>query len=115
MSIHEETLAKLLTKYKFPPFEREHLFHPTRKWRFDFAWTELKVVAEVEGGIYGADAGHRSITRYKQDIDKYNEAAIHGWLVVRVTSDMLGNGKAIELLGRALTGREDLLKEPEYA
>lgn len=33
-----------------PEFVREHRFHPTRRWRFDFAWPDEKVALEVEGG-----------------------------------------------------------------
>ena len=38
MSEAEETFAAQLKADGFPPFEREYRFHPTRRWRFDFAW-----------------------------------------------------------------------------
>ena len=33
-------------------FEREFKFHPDRRWRFDFANTDLMLAIEVEGGIW---------------------------------------------------------------
>ncbi len=35
-----------------PALEREFRFHPTRKWRADFAHLESKTLIEIEGGIY---------------------------------------------------------------
>jgi hypothetical protein len=32
--------------------EKEFRFHPTRKWRADFAHLESKTLIEIEGGIY---------------------------------------------------------------
>lgn len=29
----------------------EYRFHPTRKWRFDFAIPHIKVAIEIEGGL----------------------------------------------------------------
>ena len=34
----------------------EYRFHPTRKWRFDYAWPENKIALEVEGGSGRVDA-----------------------------------------------------------
>lgn len=32
-----------------PPYQTEVLFHPTRKWRMDYAWPDLKIALEVHG------------------------------------------------------------------
>ena len=52
-SEYEEAFALQLRVAGLPAPEREFVFHPLRKWRFDFAWPEQFVAAEVEGG--GAD------------------------------------------------------------
>lgn len=58
----------------------EHVFHPTRKWRFDFAWpNQINPVAlEVNGGIWIA-GGHSRGAAMKKDWEKWNHAAALGW------------------------------------
>lgn len=82
---------------------REHQFELTRGWRFDFAWPDANVAVEIEGGswVKGANS-HAGGTRFEQDCVKYAEAAIAGWMVLRVTTDMVDDGRAVTLLGRAL-------------
>lgn len=50
MSAPEDLLAFQLRASKIA-CEREFRFHPTRRWRFDFAWQPEKLAVEVEGGI----------------------------------------------------------------
>ena len=72
----------------YPQPVREYRFHPTRKWRFDFAWPEARVAVEVEGGTW--DRGrHTRGAGYAGDCAKYNAAVMSGWRVLRFTSDML--------------------------
>jgi very-short-patch-repair endonuclease len=78
---------------------RELQFDPARRWRFDFAWPDLFVAVEVEGGQWIGGHGGR---RFEQDCEKYAEAVIRGWGVIRVTTDMVDDGRAIALIGRAL-------------
>lgn len=61
---------------------RELRFHPTRKWRFDWAWPEQRVALEVDGGRY-ALAGGRHAT--DADHEKLNAAAALGWRVLHVS------------------------------
>lgn len=100
-----------------PKPEPEHRFHPTRKWRFDWAWPDQKVALEVEGGFYGKGepcptcgqrevAGHTSIERLKSDMEKYSEAAAHGWRIVRCTPEQLHDASTLDLLRRALAYQE---------
>lgn len=73
------------------PFpEKEYQFHKPRKWRFDFAWPRYMLALEVEGGIWMKRGGaHRHPLNFLLDLDKYNQAAIDGWRIIRVTPDML--------------------------
>ena len=32
--------------------KRVPIRHPTRRWRFDFAWPDPMVAVEIEGGLY---------------------------------------------------------------
>lgn len=54
----------------------------SRNWRFDFVVKDYKIAIEIEGGVF-FNVGHRALTRFKEDILKYNSAASLGWLVFR--------------------------------
>ena len=79
----------------------EYVFHPSRKWRFDFAWPSKMVALEVEGGTW-SNGAHTRGKHYESDCEKYSEAAILGWKVIRVTGSMIKSGQAMDLLRRAL-------------
>ena len=79
----------------------EFIFHPTRKWRFDFAYPDLLVAIEVEGATWVAGR-HTRGSGYEKDAEKYGEAAILGWRVLKVTSSMIKNGMALDLTLRLL-------------
>ena len=83
----------------------EYRFAPPRRWRFDLAWPALRLALEVEGGTW-ARGRHVRGRGYERDCEKYNAAALLGWRVLRVTTDMLGDGRALALLARALGSAE---------
>jgi hypothetical protein len=90
-----------------PEPEREYLFHAERRWRFDYAWVAEGFALEFEGGIWlqtkeGRSKGHAHPKRFIKDCEKYNEAALYGWFVLRVTGEMVQDGRALEWLIRAL-------------
>ncbi len=101
MSELENNLAIQIRGLKLPPPEREFRFAPPRKWRFDFAWPDRMIALEVEGGTWVAGAHSRG-KHFEADCRKYAEAAILGWRVIRVTTDMVKGGSAVDLLIRAL-------------
>jgi len=70
--------------------ESEHRFHPTRRWRFDFAWPAIKVAVEIEGGTWAAGR-HTRPAGYAGDCCKYNAAVLLGWRVLRYTTQMIAN------------------------
>ncbi len=81
--------------------QREHRFHPDRVWRFDFAFPDEKIAVEVEGGSW-VNGAHQRGKHFESDCEKYNEAAILGWRVLRVTTDMIKRGQAMNFLKRLL-------------
>jgi hypothetical protein len=90
-----------------PEPEREYLFHEERRWRFDYAWVAEGFALEFEGGIWlqtkeGRSKGHAHPKRFIKDCEKYNEAALYGWFVLRVTGEMVKDGRALAWLKRAL-------------
>jgi very-short-patch-repair endonuclease len=85
---------------------QEHVFAHPRKWRFDFAWPDLRVALEVEGGTF-MGRGHAGGQHFESDCEKYNTAALLGWMVIRVTGKMVNDGRAIATVEQALTYRSD--------
>ena len=82
---------------------REFRWHHTRQWRFDFAWPQLRLALEVEGGTWMPKGRHTTGAGFEADCEKYNAAAISGWRVLRVTGGMVRSGHALTILERALT------------
>lgn len=78
-----------------------------RRWRFDFAYPELKIAIETEGGVY-SQGRHSRAAGYSGDCDKYNEAAVLGWLVLRFTAlHMDDPQKMIDTVRKAYEVRRD--------
>lgn len=101
MSELENNLAIQIRGLKLPVPEREYRFAAPRRWRFDFAFPDLKVAVECEGGSW-VNGAHSRGGHFEQDCIKYSEAAIRGWKVIRATGKMIKDGTAIDLLQRAL-------------
>lgn len=102
---------------------REHLFAKAalgRRWKFDFCWPEYMVAVEVEGLVmrqlwdaphpkaervlvtYGR---HTTITGFCEDSEKYGNAAILGWSVLRFAQPSLRDGTAIDLTVRLMSAK----------
>lgn len=116
-----------------PHTEFQFAAHLGRNWAFDFAWPEpqLHVALEIEGGGFGRyivihegherrkgqsipiKAGtvirvggrHNTGAGLQADAEKYNRAAILGWLVIRATTTMVRDGDAIRDLVDAFRAR----------
>ena len=97
----EATFALQLRTSGLPEPQREHRFHPKRRWRFDFAWPDVMLAVEVEGGTW-SKGRHTRGRGFAADCEKYNEAAMLGWKVLRFTGDMVNNWSALETVREAL-------------
>lgn len=97
----ERSMETQLRRIGATGFVRELRFDEARRWRFDFAWPDLLVALEVEGATWTAGR-HTRGAGYEADCEKYDEAAIRGWMVIRVTTDMVDDGRAASLIVRAL-------------
>lgn len=100
-----ETLERALDTFlrieNLPAPQKEYKFHPTQNWRFDRAWPDLMLAAECEGGTW-ARGRHVRGSGFEADCEKYNEAAILGWRVLRFTGRMIQDGRAVEQIKRAM-------------
>ncbi len=73
---------------------REYRFNPRRRWRADFAHPELKILAELEGGIW-IRGRHTRGEGYINDMEKYNSATVLGYKVLRYTPEQMDTGRFI--------------------
>lgn len=89
-----------------------------RKNRCDFVFHDYKLVIEIEGGIHLINiktksgkifkhvGRHLTAKGFTDDCEKYNELALMGWTVLRVTADHVKNGKALNWIKRFLINCE---------
>lgn len=87
-TLEREFETRLLQLSDLPQPESEYSFHPERKWRFDFAYPDKRLAIEIEGGTW-SHGRHSRPLGFSADCEKYNEATVLGWRVLRFTSDML--------------------------
>ena len=73
-----------------PELVAEHTFHPTRKWRFDFACKSARCAIELDGGAFLPFGGrHGRGMGMVKDCEKYRAAADLGWRIWRFTTKCL--------------------------
>ena len=97
----EELLAWQIKGRGLPTPEREYRFHPTRLWRFDFAFVEFRLAVEVEGTTYEGGR-HQRMAGFEEDVVKYAEAALAGWVVIRFTPAKIKSGYAVRSIEHML-------------
>ncbi|MFL9576311.1 DUF559 domain-containing protein [Acinetobacter baumannii] len=103
----ETVLATHLRACKIS-FEQEYKFHPKRKWRADFLITNTKILVEVEGGIWMVGGGrHTRGKGYIGDMEKYNEAAMMGFTVLRFSTEQVKSGLAVQQIEKMVGGMND--------
>lgn len=81
-----DDLLAILKRAGFPDPVREYEFFPSRKWRFDCAWVDVKIALEFEGAAH-TGGRHTRGPGYTSDCVKYSRAAICGWIVIRVVAE----------------------------
>ncbi len=98
----------------------EARFHPTRKWAFDAMWAiaqpaglmqivvtpDVRLAVEVEGGIFLAGGGrHNRGAGFRADTEKYAEAAILGYHLIRCLPEDVTSGKTLAWIERFFAAR----------
>ncbi len=102
MSILEDTLALHLRAAKLDlGLVREYKFHPQRAWRMDLAYPHLSLAIECEGGVW-TKGRHTRGKGMINDIEKYNEAVLLGWRILRFAVNQINSGEALQVIERAL-------------
>jgi len=102
MSGAERLLLLHLRAAGLPEPVREYRFHPSRKWRFDFAWPAAMLAVEIEGGSWIAGRHVRG-RGFEADCEKYNAAVLLGWRILRFTPAMVECGEMLHCIAGILS------------
>lgn len=102
-SKEKEKLGQYLM-YGGDPWVTEYRFHPMRKWSLDWAWVNLKIGVEYHGGVFG-NGHHSRGDGLTDDAEKSAEAQILGWIVIAATPPSVRDGRAFDLINRAVKAR----------
>ena len=89
--IAAQKLSLVCKALNMPEPQRELIFFKGRRWRFDFAWPEIMIAVEVEGGIW-VNGAHSRGAHFLSDCEKYNTATREGWKVFRFGTNMVKDG-----------------------
>jgi very-short-patch-repair endonuclease len=101
----EDAFAFQCRALKLDPMpETQYRFWPGRRFAFDYAWPAQKLALEIDGGVFMDGGGrHNRGSGYRQDCEKFAEAAILGWRVIRCLPEHVTSGHAMEWIRRALS------------
>jgi hypothetical protein len=103
MSHLEDTLASHIKLLGLPEPKREFTAIPGRRFRWDFAWPQFRLLLEVQGGTWGKGgkggaSAHSGGVAASRDCEKGNLAVLAGWKTLNVTTDQIRKGEAIRFL-----------------
>lgn len=84
---------------------KEYRFHPTRKWRFDYAFPSIRVAIEIDGGVW-INGRHTRPSGFLGDMEKFNAAATLGWVVLKFTPQEQYTKKALDLITETIANRQ---------
>jgi len=101
-----DRFAAQMSLANIPEWEIEHYFHPTRRWRFDYAWPDQKIAVEINGGTFmAAGVGHRNGAHLHGEYEKLNVAQTLGWVVLQFDTKHVSTGEALTMLFDAMASR----------
>ena len=72
-----------------------------KDWRFDFAWPDLMIAVEVEGGGW-TGGRHTRVKGFEDDLRKYDKAMGLGCTVYRCSGSMVKEGVAVRSIEKLL-------------
>jgi very-short-patch-repair endonuclease len=80
---------------------------PGRRFAWDFAWINHRLLVEVNGGTFAPERmGHSTGSGLQRDYLKNNIAVAHGWRVLYFDAPMVRNGEALMTLETVLKGEK---------
>lgn len=97
----EEALLFQIRVAGLPDPVCEYRAIPGRKYPWDGAWPEQRILYEIQGGIW-RKGGHSTGAGITRDCEKHNLAVLHGWRDFLFTAAMIKDGTALAMLCEAL-------------
>ena len=99
----EDELCRQIRVAGLPEPVREFRFHAVRRWRIDLAYPGSMIGVEVDGGLW-TRGRHLRPLGYRKDAEKFAEAAVLGWRLIRVVPEQIRDGSALRWLAGLLAG-----------
>jgi very-short-patch-repair endonuclease len=97
----EAVLANRIAIAGLPSPEVQFRFCPDRRWRADFAYPAAMLLIEADGGTW-TGGRHVRGKGFEADCEKTSTAAAMGYRVIRLTREMIEDGRAVRLIAQAL-------------
>lgn len=91
-------------------FVREYAAIEGRRWRWDFAAPRVRLLIELQGGIWMGKQGrgaHSTGAAIQRDCEKHNAATMAGWRQLSFTRLMVESGEALRLIEKYMAGAVD--------
>lgn len=91
----EDRFSFLLDAHGVSSYLKEFVFARPRRWRFDFAFPDIMLAVEIEGGTW-TNGRHLRPLGFEKDCEKYNAASCLGWTLLRFTGDSVKSGACMD-------------------
>ena len=102
-----DLFKKLIEQETGEKVEPEHRFHPTRRWRIDYAIPSLKIAIEIEGGVW-TKGRHTRGKGYLGDMEKYNNLTLYDWALLRFVPEDKLKTETIDIIKDLVNQRRSL-------
>ena len=102
----EDVFAFQLDAAGLTGYVREYAAIPGRKFCWDFAFVQERLLVEIQGGVWNGGA-HGRPTGITRDMNKLNQAQIHGWKVLQFDTKMVKSGEALNVTEQILTNHSN--------
>ena len=109
---YEGELAAIFDAEIEDKYVRQHpVLNPKTKrhWHLDFAFLEYRLCVEVDGGTWGKSI-HGYGKPYQAQCYRTLMLTIQGWVICRVTPELIRGGQALEWVKFALSHRREGMK-----
>lgn len=101
-SVGEMTFAAQLKAAGLRGWVREYRFHPSRRYRFDFADLSHRIAIEIQGAGPGGVGRHGYVNGMAKDNEKLALAVQGGWRVLKATAKQVEDGTLLGWLVKIL-------------
>ena len=83
------------------PLQTEYVACPPRRFRWDYAHPESRILIEIQGGTWGTGK-HNTGTGLARDYSKMNTAVSQGWQQFNLSGDMI-TAEWLQLIADTIT------------